>query len=56
MESVLDQIFVGLGVDNGEAGGLGRGIVMTEPVATLGYTRKSKLPTCLLGCRRRWKV
>ena len=42
MENVLDQIFVGLGVDNGEGGGLGRGVVMTEPVAGLGYTRKSE--------------
>ena len=55
MENVLDQIFVGLGVDNGEAGGLGRGVVMTEPVAVLGYTRKSKLPACLFGCRGRRK-
>ncbi|KAG8530053.1 uncharacterized protein KY384_005535 [Bacidia gigantensis] len=41
MESVLDQIFVGLGVDNGDAAGVGRSIVMTEPIAALGYTRKT---------------
>ena len=42
MEVALDQIFMSLGVDNGAAGGLGRGIIMTEPVAALNYTRKSK--------------
>ena len=42
MENVLDQVFVSLGVDNGERGGIGRSILMTEPVAALGYTRKSK--------------
>ena len=41
MENSLDQVFMALGVDNGAAGGVGRGIVMTEPVAALNYTRKS---------------
>ncbi|KAL9130239.1 MAG: hypothetical protein Q9217_001532 [Psora testacea] len=41
MENVLDQVFVGLGVDNGQGGGLGRGVLMTEAVAGLGYTRKT---------------
>lgn len=41
MENVLDYVFSSLGVDNGERGGIGRGIVMTEPIAALGYTRKS---------------
>ena len=42
MENALDQVFTSLGVDNGVAGGVGRGIVMTEPVAALSYTRKSE--------------
>ena len=42
MENVLDQVFVSLGVENGERGGIGRSILMTEPVAALGYTRKSE--------------
>lgn len=42
MEGVLDCVFVKLGVD-GESGGIGRHVVMTEPLANLGYTRKSKL-------------
>lgn len=40
MESVLDYIFLKFGVDGAE-GGVGRSIVMTEPVANLGYSRKS---------------
>lgn len=40
MESVLDYIFLKLGVE-GASGGVGRPIVMTEPVANLGYSRKS---------------
>ena len=40
MEGVLDHIFVNLGVE-GKSGGIGRPIVMTEPVANLGYSRKS---------------
>ncbi|KAL9615283.1 MAG: hypothetical protein Q9167_000254 [Letrouitia subvulpina] len=39
MENILDSTFVRLGI-NGEDGGIGRPIVMTEPVANLGYTRK----------------
>lgn len=38
MEGVLDYTFIKLGVD-GE-GGVGRPIVMTEPVANLAYTRR----------------
>lgn len=40
MEGILDHIFVSLGVD-GEDGGIGRPVLMTEPVANLGYSRKS---------------
>ena len=40
MEGVLDYIFVNLGVE-GENGGIGRPVLMTEPVANLGYPRKS---------------
>ncbi len=40
MEGVLDNIFVNLGVE-AENGGIGRPILMTEPVANLGYSRKS---------------
>ena len=40
MEGVLDYTFLNLGVDGAE-GGVGRPIVMTEPVANLGYSRKS---------------
>lgn len=40
MEGVLDNIFVNLGVE-GENGGIGRPVLMTEPVANLGYSRKS---------------
>ena len=39
MESVLDYVFLKLGVDGAE-GNIGRPIVMTEPVANLGYTRR----------------
>ena len=39
MESLLDYVFLQLGVD-GADGGVGRPIVMTEPVANLGYPRK----------------
>ena len=41
MEGVLDYTFLQLGV-NGEDGGIGRPVMMTEPVANLGYSRKSK--------------
>ena len=40
VEGVLDYCFIKLGVD-GQDGSIGRPIVMTEPVANLGYTRKS---------------
>ena len=40
MEGVLDNIFVNLGVE-GENGGIGRPVLMTEPIANLGYSRKS---------------
>jgi actin-related protein 5 len=39
-EGVLDYCFLKLGVD-GRNGSIDRPIVMTEPVANLGYTRKS---------------
>ena len=42
MEGVLDSIFVDLGIE-GEHGGIGRPILMTEPMANLGYPRKSVL-------------
>lgn len=40
MEGVLDQVFVSLGID--AEGGIGRPVLMTEALANLGYTRKSK--------------
>ena len=40
MEGVLDNILVALGVE-GENGGVGRPVLMMEPVANLGYSRKS---------------
>ena len=46
VEGVLDYIFVKLGAD-GANGNIERPIVMTEPVANLTYTRKSKIST---GC------
>ncbi|KAI9700632.1 MAG: Nuclear actin-protein involved in chromatin remodeling [Candelina mexicana] len=42
MEGLLDYMFLKLGVD-GTEGGVGRPIVMTEPVANLGYSRRSTL-------------
>ncbi|KAJ5301599.1 hypothetical protein PENANT_c002G03715 [Penicillium antarcticum] len=39
MEGVLDYLFIKLGVD-GSNGGVGRPILMTEPIANLGYPRK----------------
>lgn len=44
-ESCLDYTFIKLGV-KGEHGGIGRPIVMTEPVANLAYARKC-WSTCL---------
>ncbi|KAJ4305404.1 Nuclear actin-protein involved in chromatin remodeling [Kalmusia sp. IMI 367209] len=40
LEGVLDYCFIKLGVD-GKNGSIDRPIVMTEPVANLGYTRKT---------------
>ncbi|KAF2795249.1 actin-like ATPase domain-containing protein [Melanomma pulvis-pyrius CBS 109.77] len=40
LEGVLDYCFLKLGV-NGQNGSIDRPIVMTEPVANLGYTRKT---------------
>ena len=40
MEGVLDYCFLKLGID-GESGSIDRPIVMTEPAANLGYSRKS---------------
>lgn len=42
MEGLLDYTFASLGIA-GQDGGVGRPIVMTEPIANLGYSRKSKL-------------
>ncbi|KKY26269.1 putative chromatin remodeling complex subunit [Phaeomoniella chlamydospora] len=39
MEGILDYTFIKLGVDGAE-GSIGRPVVMTEPVANLGYTRR----------------
>lgn len=41
MEGILDHVFVSLGTD-AEDGGIGRPVLMTEPVANLGYSRKSQ--------------
>ena len=41
IEGVLDYIFVKMGVD-GRDGGIARPVVMTEPVANLGYSRRSE--------------
>ena len=41
MEGVMDNIFLKLGIE-GESGGIGRPVLMTEPVANLGYSRKSR--------------
>lgn len=40
MEGILDSIFVKIGVD-GTDGCVNRPILMTEPLANLGYPRKS---------------
>ncbi|KAF1948018.1 actin-like ATPase domain-containing protein [Clathrospora elynae] len=40
MEGVLDYCFIKMGVD-GRSGNIDRPIVMTEPVANLGYSRKT---------------
>ncbi len=38
MEGVLDYVFIKLGMDN--EGGIGRSVVMTEPMANLSYSRR----------------
>lgn len=48
MEGILDSIFVRLGVD-GADGGVNRPILMTEPLANLGYPRKSTFK-CMSTC------
>ncbi|KAL6703340.1 Actin-related protein 5 [Coniothyrium glycines] len=40
MEGVLDYCFIKMGVD-GRSGSIDRPIVMTEPIANLGYSRKT---------------
>ncbi|KAI9832709.1 MAG: Nuclear actin-protein involved in chromatin remodeling [Phylliscum demangeonii] len=41
METALDYVFLQLGVTGDDGGGVSRAIVMTEPVANLGYSRKT---------------
>ena len=41
MEGILDYTFLKLGLGGVEEG-IGRPVVMTEPVANLGYSRKSR--------------
>lgn len=48
MEGLLDYTFIKLGVD-GASGGIDRPIVMTEPIANLGYPRKSTFFLSLLS-------
>ena len=40
MEGILDYIFLKLGIE-GSSGGIERPVVMTEPIANLGYSRRS---------------
>ena len=47
MESVLDYIFLKMGIDGSE-GSVGVPIVMTEAVANLPYSRKCKVTTTLI--------
>ena len=42
MEGLLDYLFLKLGIDDSDNGRVDRPIVMTEPVANLGYSRKSE--------------
>lgn len=43
MEGVLDYVFLKMGIDeDGSIGGIGRPVVMTEPVANVGYCRRSE--------------
>ena len=48
MEGVLDYTFIQLGLDATE-GGIGKPVVMTEAVANLGYSRKSKFTLPING-------
>jgi actin-related protein 5 len=41
MEGILDYTFLQLGIDGSE-GGIGRPVVMTEPLANVGYSRKCR--------------
>ena len=41
MEGILDYTFLRMGIA-GDDGGIGRPVVMTEPLANLGYSRKSE--------------
>ena len=45
LEGVLDYVFIKLGVD-GRNGSIDRPVVMTEPVANLGYARKRTYLEC----------
>lgn len=45
MEGMLDATFVNLGIDSAE-GGIDRPVLMTEPFANLGYSRKSTSSAC----------
>ena len=42
MEGILDHIFVSLGIDND--GSIDRSLLITEAIANLSYTRKSRFP------------
>jgi len=52
LEGVLDYVFLKLGV-NGQHGGIDRPVVITEPVANLGYTRKSMAHPLMKLCFRK---
>ena len=47
MEGILDHIFVSLGIDND--GSIDRSVLMTETIANLSYTRKSRFLSLLIG-------
>ena len=48
MEGIMDYIFVKLGVE-GSSGAIERPVVMTEPIANLGYSRKSRSQVHVAG-------
>ena len=50
MEGLLDYAFVSLAI-TAEDGGVGRPVIMTEPVANLGYSRKSESSHWKIGNR-----